>query len=188
MRAVSFSSELVRGALIHAHANSEAEGREEPARAAVFRSRLPEGVREGSGNGYISRHIQQPDGFSFDAWRLTSPTGRTKQYHGDIKTLFYTNFLWEAELYLAFRRLKVDVQAWNLTSTTLLSSARFTIGWNQLKEIDLQDKPQVSEISLPFRWMPQLHTGIVILTDLITIMLLVGIEDVQGFAVCHPQI
>ena len=67
MRAVSFSSELVRGALIHAHANSEAEEREEPARAAVFRSRLPDGVREGSGNGYISRHIQQPDGFSFDA-------------------------------------------------------------------------------------------------------------------------
>ena len=187
----------MRGALIHAHANSEAEGREEPARAAVFRSRLPEGVRKGSGNGYIARHVQQlpacsrllfPHGFSFDAWRLTSPTGRIKQYHGDIKTLFYTNFLWEAELYLAFRRLKVDVQAWNLTSTTLLSSARFTIGWNQLKEIDLQDKPQVSEISLPFRWMPQLHTGIVILTDLITIMLLVGIEDVQGFAVCHPQI
>ena len=67
MRAVSFSSELVRGALIHAHANSEAEGREEPARAAVFRSRLPEGVREGSGNGYIARHVQQPHGFSLDA-------------------------------------------------------------------------------------------------------------------------
>ena len=64
---LSFSSELVRGALIHAHANSEAEGREEPARAAVFRSRLPEGVREGSGNGYIARHVQQPHGFSFDA-------------------------------------------------------------------------------------------------------------------------
>lgn len=115
---------------------------------------------------------------------MTSPTGRIKQYHRDIKTLFYTNLLWEAELYLAFRRrLKVDVQGWKLTSTTLLSSARFTVGWNQLKEIDLQDKPQVSKISSPFRWMPQLHTGIVILTDLITIMLLVGIEDVQGFAV-----
>lgn len=62
-----FSSELVRGALIHAHANSEAEGHEEPRRAAVFRSRLPEGVREGSGNGYIARHVQQPHGFSLDA-------------------------------------------------------------------------------------------------------------------------
>lgn len=106
----------------------------------------------------------------FFAWHLTSQTDRIKQYHEDIKTLFYTTFLWEAELYLAFRRLKVDVQAWNLTSTTLLSSARFTVGWNQLREIDLQDKPQVSKILLPFRWMPQPHTGIVILTDLITII------------------
>ena len=64
---LSFSSELVRRALIHAHENSEAEGREEPARATVFRSRLPEGVREGSGKGYIARHVQQPHGFSFDA-------------------------------------------------------------------------------------------------------------------------
>ena len=182
---LSFSSELVRGVLVHAHANSEAEKREKPARAAVFRSSLPEGVREGE---WKRIHCTSRSTATwFFAWRLTSPTGRIKQYHGDIKTLFYTNFLWEAELYLAFRRLKVDVQAWNLTSTTLLSSARFTVGWNQLKEIDLQDKPQVSEISLPFRWMPQLHTGIVILTDLITIMLLVGIEDVQGLAVCHPQ-
>ena len=44
---LSFSSELVRGVLVHAHANSEAEKREELARAAVFRSSLPEGVREG---------------------------------------------------------------------------------------------------------------------------------------------
>ena len=64
---LSFSSELVRAALKHAHANSEAEGHEEPRRAAVFRSRLPEGVREGSGNGYIARHVQQPHGFSLDA-------------------------------------------------------------------------------------------------------------------------
>ena len=179
---LSFSSELVRGVLVHAHANSEAEKREEPSRAAVFRSSLPEGVREGE---WKRIHCTSRSTVTwFFAWRLTSPTGRIKRY---IKTLFYTNFLWGAELYLAFRRLKVDVQAWNLTSTTLLSSARFTVGWHQLKEIDLQDKPQVSEISSPFRWMPQLHTGIVILTDLITIMLLVGIEDVQGLAVCHPQ-
>lgn len=116
---LSFCSELVRRALIHAHENSEAEGREEPARAAVFRSRLSEGVREGNGNGYIARHVQQPHGFSFDAWRLTSPTGRIKQYHGDIKTLFYTNFLWEAELYLAFRRLKVALTFKHDTSLLL---------------------------------------------------------------------
>lgn len=116
---LSFCSELVRRALIHAHENSEAEGREEPARASVFRSRLSEGVREGSGNGYIARHVQQPHGFSFDAWRLTSPTGRIKQYHGDIKTLFYTNFLWEAELYLAFRRLKVALTFKHETSLLL---------------------------------------------------------------------
>ena len=44
---LSFSSELVREVLVHTHVTSEAEGREEPARAAVFRPRLPEGVREG---------------------------------------------------------------------------------------------------------------------------------------------
>ena len=64
---LSFSSELVRGVLVYAHANSEAEGREEPARAAVFRSRLPEGVREGSGNGHIARQVKQPHGFSLYA-------------------------------------------------------------------------------------------------------------------------
>ena len=99
---LSFCSELVRRALIHAHENSEAEGREEPARASVFRSRLSEGVREGSGNGYIARHIQQPHGFSFDAWHLTSPTGRIKQYHGDIKTLFYTNFVVRGRIIFSF--------------------------------------------------------------------------------------
>ena len=178
---LSFSSELVRGVLVHAHANSEAEGREGGS--------FPLAPSWGGTGGERKRIrcTSRSTATWFFAWRLTSPTGRIKQYRGDIKTLFYTNFLWEAELYLPFRRLKVHVQEWNFTSTTLLSSARFTVGWNQLKEIDLQDKPQVSKISLPFRWMPQLHTGIVILTDLITIMLLVGIEDVQGVAVCLPQ-
>ena len=63
---LSFSSELVRDVIVHTHATSEAEGREEPARAAVFRPRLPEGVREGSESGYIARHVQQPHGFSLD--------------------------------------------------------------------------------------------------------------------------